>query len=93
MNTDFCLNSDRFLSTASEEPKPDHTLDCLGLFCPEPVFQTRQALDKILKGEILEIWADDPAAEADLASLAKRLHVKILKVEKRDEKIRFLLEK
>ena len=81
------------MSKTSEEPKPDHTLDCMGLFCPEPVFQTRQALDKILEGEILEVWADDPAAEADLASLAKRLHAKILKVEKREDRIRFLLQK
>lgn len=81
------------MSKASEAPKPDHTLDCTGLFCPEPVFQTRQALDKILKGEILEVWADDPAAEADLASLAKRLHAKILKVEKHEDRIRFLLQK
>ena len=81
------------MSKAPEAPKPDHTLDCTGLFCPEPVFQTRQALDKILKGEILEVWADDPAAEADLASLAKRLHAKILKVEKHKDRIRFLLQK
>ena len=77
----------------SEEPKPDHKLDFIGLFCPEPVFQTRKALDKIPKGETLEIWADDPAAEADLASLAKRLQIKVLKIEKRDGRIRFLLQK
>ena len=81
------------MSKEPDEPKPDHTLDCLGLFCPEPVFQTRKALDKILKGETLEVWADDPAAEADLASLAKRLQVKVLKIEKRDGRIRFLLQK
>jgi len=81
------------LPEESKEPKPDHTLDCLSLFCPEPVFQTRKALDKITKGETLEIWADDPAAESDLASLAKRLQVKVLKIEKQDGKIRFLLQK
>ena len=77
----------------SEEHKPDHTLDCMGLFCPEPVFQTRQALDKISEGEILEVWADDPATGADLASFAKHLHVKILKIEKREDRIRFLFQK
>ena len=75
------------------DPKPNQTLDCLGLFCPIPVFQTRQALDKLAKGEILEVLVDDPAAEGDIPSLAKRLNVKILKTDKEVDRIRFLLEK
>jgi tRNA 2-thiouridine synthesizing protein A len=75
------------------DPEPNQTLDCLGLFCPIPVFQTRQALDKLAKGEILEVLVDDPAAEGDIPSLAKRLNVKILKMDKDANRIRFLLEK
>ena len=75
------------------EPKADRTLDCLGLFCPIPVFQTRVALDKLDKGEILEVLVDDPAAEADIPSLARRLNVKVLKMDKEEMKIRFLLQK
>ena len=75
------------------DPEPNQTLDCLGLFCPIPVFQTRQALDKLAKGEILEVLVDDPAAEGDIPSLARRLNVKVLKMEKEADKIRFLLEK
>jgi TusA-related sulfurtransferase len=75
------------------DPEPNQTLDCLGLFCPIPVFQTRQALDKLAKGEILEVLVDDPAAEGDIPSLAKRLNVKILKMDKDVDRIRFLLEK
>ena len=73
--------------------EPDQTLDCLGLFCPIPVFQTRQALDKLAKGEILEVLVDDPAAEGDIPSLAKRLDVKVLRMDKEADRIRFLLEK
>jgi TusA-related sulfurtransferase len=47
----------------------------------------------LAKGEILEVLADDPAAEGDIPSLAKRLNVKVLKIEKEADKIRFLLEK
>jgi len=75
------------------EMKPDRTLDCLGLFCPVPVFQTRQALDRMGKGEVLEVLVDDPAAEGDIPALAKRLNVKVLKMEKKDNTIRFLLQK
>ena len=75
------------------DPEPNQTLDCLGLFCPIPVFQTRQALDKLAKGEILEVLVDDPAAEGDIPSLAKRLDVKVLRMDKEADRIRFLLEK
>ena len=71
----------------------DRVLDCLGLFCPEPVFRTRLELDKMKIGETLEIWADDPAAERDIQSLTQRLGHKILKIEKCGNKLHFLIRK
>lgn len=71
----------------------DRVLDCLGLFCPEPVFRTRLELDKMKNGETLEIWADDPAAERDIQSLTQRLGHKILKMEKKENKLYFLIRK
>ena len=47
-------------------PKAHRVLDCIGLYCPMPVLNTRQEMDKIAIGEILEVWADDPAAEEDI---------------------------
>src|SRR5512138_1548585 len=44
----------------------DKVLDCTGLFCPEPVFRTRMALDELAAGQTLEVHADDPAAFEDL---------------------------
>ncbi|MCW3979998.1 MAG: sulfurtransferase TusA family protein [Candidatus Bathyarchaeota archaeon] len=71
----------------------DRVLDCLGLFCPEPVFRTRLELDKMNVGETLEIWADDPAAERDIQSLTQRLGHKILKMRKDGDKFYFLIRK
>ena len=68
-------------------------LDCIGLYCPAPVLKTRQQIDKLAIGEILEVWADDPAAEEDLKAWAKRSGQKILKIEKNDEGMRFLIQK
>jgi tRNA 2-thiouridine synthesizing protein A len=73
--------------------KPDKTLDCLGLYCPEPVFKTRMELDKMKIGEVLEVVADDPAAEADIRSLAKHLEQKILSVSKEGDAVRILIKK
>jgi len=73
--------------------KPDRTLDCLGLYCPEPVFRTRMELDNMKIGEILEVLADDPAAEADIKSLAKRLEQEIVSVRKDENTVRILVRK
>ncbi|MFH1584047.1 MAG: sulfurtransferase TusA family protein [Actinomycetota bacterium] len=73
--------------------KPKKTLDCVGLYCPEPLFQTREAIDKIMVGETLEILADDPAAEEDLKRFAKRTGHKVIKFEKNGDIIRFLIKK
>ena len=37
-----------------EDVKPARTLDCLGLYCPEPLFQTREAMDNLGVGDVLE---------------------------------------
>lgn len=69
------------------------TLDCIGLYCPEPLFQTREQIDTIEPGEVLEVFADDPAAEEDLKRFAKRTGNKVLFFEKKDDVLRFLIEK
>jgi len=73
--------------------KADRTLDCLGLFCPEPVYRTRLELDKMKTGETLEVWADDPAAERDIQSLARRLGYEILEMRKEGNRLFFLIKK
>ncbi len=73
--------------------KPDKTLDCLGLFCPEPVFKTRLQLDEMEIGETLEVLADDPAAKSDLENLAENLEQEILNVSQEGDVIRVLIKK
>ena len=68
-------------------------LDCIGLYCPMPVLNTRQEMDKLAVGEILEVLADDPAAEEDLKAWAKQTGQKILEIEKTDEGMKFLIQK
>ena len=65
----------------------------MGLYCPMPILKTRQEIDKLAIGEILEVLADDPAAEEDLKAWAKRTGQKILEIEKTDEGMRFRILK
>jgi TusA-related sulfurtransferase len=73
--------------------RPDKTLDCLGLYCPEPVFKTRLELDDMKAGEILEVLADDPAAESDIRSLVKNLGQELLGVTKKGDTVQILIKK
>jgi len=73
--------------------KVDKKLDCLGLYCPEPVFRTRLAIDEMEIGENLEITADDPAAESDIANFVKYLGHEILSVSKEGNIVRILIKK
>jgi len=68
-------------------------LDCLGLYCPEPVFKTRLELDELKFGEVLEVLADDPAAEADIRSLVKNLGHELVSVSKEGDAVRILIRK
>jgi TusA-related sulfurtransferase len=73
--------------------KVDRTLDCIGLYCPEPVFRTRIELDKMEVGEVLEVLADDPAAETDIRSLVKNLGQELLSVNSVGKGVQLLIRK
>lgn len=77
----------------SDLPEPKKTLDCIGLYCPQPLFQTREEIDTLEVGEVLEVLSDDPAAEEDLKRFAKRTGHQILILEKRQGILRFLIRK
>lgn len=80
-------------NTESENMKINDLLDCYGLFCPEPLFQTREKIDGLESGEILEVLADDPAADEDIKRFCKRTGNKLLKFEEKDGGFRFLIQK
>ncbi|MFC1486811.1 sulfurtransferase TusA family protein [Thermoproteota archaeon] len=77
----------------SNQTKPDRNLDCVGLYCPEPVFRTRQEIDKLGVGEILEVIADDPAAEEDIPRLVKRLGLELLELHEENGEFHFIIKK
>lgn len=69
------------------------TLDCIGLYCPEPLFQTRESIDAIGIGQILEVLADDPAAEEDLTRFAKRAGHEVVAIEKNGDQLRMFIRR
>jgi len=74
-------------------PQPVKTLDCIGLYCPEPVFRTREEISSVPLGQVLEVLADDPASESDITSWAKHAGQDLLLVEKLKQGFRFLIRR
>lgn len=74
-------------------PRPTKSLDCIGLYCPEPVFRTRETISEVPIGEILEVLADDPASESDITSWAKHAGQELLEVERIEGGLRFLIRR
>jgi tRNA 2-thiouridine synthesizing protein A len=76
-----------------DQIKPNRNLDCVGLYCPEPVFRTRQELDKLDVGQVLKVIADDPAAEEDIPRLVKRLEQQLVEMHKEKDQFHFIIKK
>ena len=49
----------------------DHVLDAKGLACPMPIVKTKQAVEKLQPGQVLEVLATDRGSIADLQAWAK----------------------
>jgi len=50
-------------------------------------------LDKIAVGEVLEVLADDPAAEEDIKSLVRRTGQELVELRDNGSHLRFLIRK
>jgi len=69
------------------------TIDTSGLACPMPVLHTKRALDKICRGEILEVIATDLASEADIPVLIERLGHELVEVKRAGGLLYFFIRK
>jgi len=72
---------------------PDAELDCVGLYCPMSIAQTKQEIDKLEVGQVLKVEADDPAAGEDIKGWAKRVGHEILKFEREGTILTFYIKK
>jgi tRNA 2-thiouridine synthesizing protein A len=72
---------------------PDAELDCVGLYCPMPIARTKLEIDKLEAGQVLKLEADDPAAEEDIKSWARRTGHEIVKFVKEGTIVTFFIRK
>ena len=77
----------------SQEAKIAKTLDLKGMFCPGPVLETAKAIKTINVGEVLEVYATDPAAKSDLEAWARRTGNQILDMKQENGVLRVLIKR
>ncbi len=47
-------------------PESNQKVDARGSACPGPLMETKKAIGKVKKGEILEIWSSDKGSREDI---------------------------
>jgi tRNA 2-thiouridine synthesizing protein A len=73
--------------------KADHTLDCVGLYCPMPIVKTARKIKELKTGEVLEIVADDKGIKKDMPAWAETTGNEFLGIEESGGEIRVYVKK
>ncbi len=51
--------------------KANASLDCIGLYCPMPIYNTAKKLKELKPGQVLEVLADDEGIKEDMPAWCK----------------------
>jgi TusA-related sulfurtransferase len=73
--------------------KADQTLDCMGLYCPMPIYKTAQKIKELKQGEVLEIIADDKGIKQDMPSWCRVTGNECLGIEEKDGEFHVFVKK
>jgi tRNA 2-thiouridine synthesizing protein A len=71
----------------------DHSLDTLGLRCPEPVMMVRLNIRKINSGETLLVSADDPSTARDIPSFCRFMEHELVAKQTEEKPYLYLIRK
>ncbi|MBY5994208.1 sulfurtransferase TusA [Ferrimonas balearica] len=70
-----------------------HTLDAIGLRCPEPVMMVRKTVRKMAEGETLLVTADDPSTTRDIPSFCRFMDHTLVASDTEQAPFRYLIRK
>jgi tRNA 2-thiouridine synthesizing protein A len=73
--------------------KADHTLDCVGLYCPMPIIKTARKMKELKTGEVLEIVADDKGIKHDMPAWSQTTGNEFLGMEESGGEIKVYVKK
>jgi len=73
--------------------KADHSLDCVGLYCPMPIVKTAEKIKEVKPGEVLEVVADDKGIKQDMLAWCQATGNEFLGVEENGGEIKTYVRK
>lgn len=77
----------------TDEPLPDDKLDCIGVACPLPIVRISEKMRQLKPGGVLEVWADDEGAKADIPAWCIGSGNEFLRREEYGKQMKFLIQK
>jgi tRNA 2-thiouridine synthesizing protein A len=73
--------------------KPDIVLDAKNLSCPQPLLRTKQALQEMLSGQILEVVTSDLTTKSTFPPFLLRSGDELLDISEEDGVVRHFIRK
>ncbi len=73
--------------------KADHSLDCVGLYCPMPIIKTAAKIKELKTGEVLEVVADDKGIKQDMPAWCQSTGHECLGIEEEPGEIKVYVRK
>jgi tRNA 2-thiouridine synthesizing protein A len=61
--------------------KADASLDCIGLYCPMPIYNTSKKIKELKPGQVLEVLADDEGIKEDMPAWCRTTGNELLGIE------------
>ena len=77
-------------SHESSAGAPAITIDARGLLCPAPVIELAKVAAELRAG-VIELIADDPAAETDIPAWCRMRNVRLVAREKHEDSVRYIV--
>ena len=71
----------------------DHTLDCIGLYCPMPIVKTSQRIKELSGGEVLEVVSDDRGIKSDMPAWCEKTGHEFLGLQEDEGEIKVYVRK
>jgi len=75
------------------EPASTELLDCIGLYCPNPIIQTSKRLKELSSGNVLEVVADDETFPKDIPEWCEKMGYELLELRTEGDEFHALIRK
>jgi TusA-related sulfurtransferase len=72
---------------------PTKTLSTMGMKCPKPLFEVHLMMKRMDPGQLLEVFADDPAFKPDIQAWCRRTGHELRELRREDDRFIALIKK